>query len=382
MNNEPLMRIIDSIHRSALDEKLWPTTLLEISDLLQGTTAALLHHQINGDLHGNVAAAARLWPEAAALYNQHYASLDPWAIALSRQGRLDRDFIVTSEQLVPFDELRRTEYYADFARHYDLVRNVGVGVATVPGLATTLSVLRPEFAAPFGEEERRLVAVLQPHLRTAFATHRQLIAAESRAHYLEATLERLSAAVLVLDAGGRVVFANAAARDLNKTGNRFNFDRHGVRGANPRDTTRIRQLVFQTLAIREHASFQGGDVVQLETSFSAPGLIVWAVPLLGGDSTPAESSRAAIVLFVSDPAQFTGPSAKSLQQIFALTPAEARLAVELIRGKTLSEAARRLGVTRHSARWTVKQIFRKTETASQSQLVARLLTTWSGPFLR
>ena len=50
------------------------------------------------------------------------------------------DFLFTSESLVPCSQLRRTEFYNDFSRYYDIAGNVGFGVATEPGIATTVTL--------------------------------------------------------------------------------------------------------------------------------------------------------------------------------------------------------------------------------------------------
>jgi DNA-binding CsgD family transcriptional regulator len=57
-----------------------------------------------------------------------------------------------------------------------------------------------------------------------------------------------------------------------------------------------------------------------------------------------------------------------------MTRAEARLAVRLGTGQSLRAAASRLGITYGTARSRLTQLFRKTNTQSQPQLVRLLLT--------
>jgi DNA-binding CsgD family transcriptional regulator len=59
-------------------------------------------------------------------------------------------------------------------------------------------------------------------------------------------------------------------------------------------------------------------------------------------------------------------------QWFALTPAEARLAVALAAGQTLQDYAALRAVSLNAARFLLKGIFRKTGATSQAQLVATL----------
>lgn len=72
----------------------------------------------------------------------------------------------------------------------------------------------------------------------------------------------------------------------------------------------------------------------------------------------------------------TGPSmvAEPLANLFALSPSEARLAVTIINGATLSAAATALGITEETARNYSKRIFAKTGTHGQSDLIRAALT--------
>ena len=63
-----------------------------------------------------------------------------------------------------------------------------------------------------------------------------------------------------------------------------------------------------------------------------------------------------------------------LRRHFGLTPAEARLALHLVAGETLRSAEVKLNITYESARTSLKNIFRKTGTCRQAELVIVILT--------
>ena len=67
-----------------------------------------------------------------------------------------------------------------------------------------------------------------------------------------------------------------------------------------------------------------------------------------------------------------------LQRHFSLTPAEARLALHLVAGETLRSAEVKLNITYESARTSLKNIFRKTGTCRQAELVIVILTALPG----
>ena len=56
-----------------------------------------------------------------------------------------------------------------------------------------------------------------------------------------------------------------------------------------------------------------------------------------------------------------------------MTPAEAALALEILTGRGLQEASRRLHITLSTARTHLAHIFHKTNTRSQAQLVRLIL---------
>jgi DNA-binding CsgD family transcriptional regulator len=64
-----------------------------------------------------------------------------------------------------------------------------------------------------------------------------------------------------------------------------------------------------------------------------------------------------------------------LRASFALTEAEARLAALLAAGEELRAAAAKLGITYGTARARLAEIFQKTETRRQGELIKLLLTT-------
>ena len=76
----------------------------------------------------------------------------------------------------------------------------------------------------------------------------------------------------------------------------------------------------------------------------------------------------------------TGPvNSNYLRMAFGLTPAETRLASELVDGAGLGEACTAIGVGKETGRTHLSAIFSKTGTSSQAQLAAllsRVFANW------
>jgi DNA-binding CsgD family transcriptional regulator len=84
------------------------------------------------------------------------------------------------------------------------------------------------------------------------------------------------------------------------------------------------------------------------------------------------------VLLVDDPHDDAAPAQADLySRAFLLTPAEARLAVHLASGASLTEAADAFGVTHNTVRAQLRAVFDKTDTHRQTELVRLLQTSRS-----
>src|SRR5690606_33744115 len=82
----------------------------------------------------------------------------------------------------------------------------------------------------------------------------------------------------------------------------------------------------------------------------------------------------AAAMVVSDPDSVSEPAATALARLFELTPALARLAAALAAGRTLAEYAESASITQGTARWHLKELFARTGTSRQADLVRLLLS--------
>ena len=119
-------------------------------------------------------------------------------------------------------------------------------------------------------------------------------------------------------------------------------------------------------------------MLQLSSAPGRPSLVlpllavVAAVAIFVVDTiTPLDIAVA--VLYVSDLEAHTLPRSEALRSLYALTSAEIELVELLCDGCSLEEAAEHRGVTMNTARSQLKQIFFKTNTSRQSELVRLVL---------
>ena len=82
---------------------------------------------------------------------------------------------------------------------------------------------------------------------------------------------------------------------------------------------------------------------------------------------PGPTARACVM--ITDPAASRQVNIQPLAQIFALTPVETRLVAQLVQGRNVQEAARALHLKVETVRTYLKQVFQKTGTHRQVELV-------------
>jgi DNA-binding CsgD family transcriptional regulator len=86
-----------------------------------------------------------------------------------------------------------------------------------------------------------------------------------------------------------------------------------------------------------------------------------------------QQSGPCVAVFISDPDQRDSASQHILGELFSLTPAEARVAILLARGLSLTEISNAQNISPHTARAQLKSIFAKTGVSRQAELVRMVI---------
>jgi DNA-binding CsgD family transcriptional regulator len=82
--------------------------------------------------------------------------------------------------------------------------------------------------------------------------------------------------------------------------------------------------------------------------------------------------RPAAIVFIKD-SRAALPSREHIQLLFDLTPAQAGVAQEILRGDGIQAVAGRLGISPATARTHLLEVFHKTGTSRQAELVRVIL---------
>lgn len=182
----------------------------------------------------------------------------------------------------------------------------------------------------------------------------------------EGVVEMFPMAVLIADADGVVRLGNSRGRALLTARQALFLDPLGrVRLSDRAQDTRL----YQTI----RGVQEGNDV---DCALAAPRqedgvpLSVLVVPVGSGTGGAARG----VTLFVSDPEAPPAIHPETLEGLYGLTVAEARLVIALVLGQTLDAVATTTGTSPNTLKNHLKAVFRKTGATRQAELMKLVLT--------
>jgi len=185
-------------------------------------------------------------------------------------------------------------------------------------------------------------------------------------------MNALSQAVFVVDVKGCVLLLNRLASQFVARKDALTIFNGVLRAASPSDTTALHRSIARA---GQPAGGNGGGAAQAlrlqRPSGNGPlPVLVTALP----EMRWAQPNRPAAAVFVGDPGQELETDPGRLRHWYNLTGAEARVAALLAQGRTVEEVAELLGVQPNTVRVQLREVFAKTGTTRQAELV-RLLTS-------
>lgn len=371
MRPESLQGLTEAIYDAAADPGVWPQVMRQMRQVFRtnAETFYFLDFETRRVRSVHLSGVSDDWYRDFA---QCYFTPDnPWCI---HSKRLHRPGVVrTNERLMRLTGdpqiLRRSVYYNEWMRPQGFEHSLGNTLLADHGTIANVTLLRPPDLPTFQPHEvaafERISRELERAMRLA-ARFEALAGMQAAGLHL---LERLPEAALLLDAQGRVLHANAAARALLLHRDGLTLRSGRLIAALASEQPRLdRALRLQDDA----ATCTGGRDLVLRRGTGRRCFALSVTPLSGG-RTQYFAAGPARLLTITPLPDARAVAADALHDLYGFTPAEARLARALADGSGLREGAARCGITHETARSYLKALFRKTGTHRQAQLVARLM---------
>jgi DNA-binding CsgD family transcriptional regulator len=280
----------------------------------------------------------------------------------------DRDLFTPDE--VAFRDLR--ERLAQI--HLGAFMSVGI---PLPGDERLALVLHRDLddRHDFNADDESFACALTPHLRQAIQLSGKIDAAASHAQELEAAIDRVRCGLVLCEPDGRVCWSNQAAQHV--------FARHDVvwtsferlTAASAMETATLRRMIAEAARDEEALSKPHDRILVLGRDLAVAPVHVMLQPVSRATCSSGRAARARVLVMLSTPGTAPELPAALIGPLFALSPAESRLAAALCRGQTVDDYARVAGVTVGTARFQLRQVLAKTQVTRQSDLIRKVCSS-------
>lgn len=193
-----------------------------------------------------------------------------------------------------------------------------------------------------------------------------------RVDALASALDQSDVGVLLLDRRARIVFENREATTLLDARDGIRRRNRTLGASSLADAVQLQVAINHVLACGEDSDSPDdcATVVALHREGGRRPLLVSATAAHG-----EIGGEVAVMVSLFDPEHDLRPLMEPACTLYGLSPAETRLACLIAHGESLADAAKALRIREHTARSYLKQIFIKTDTNRQADLVRLMLTS-------
>lgn len=358
--------LIDLLYNAATDSSLWEAFLARYGELLGAQNTSLIVQ--NDDKSFGFAATSGVDPETQRLYDEYYWKTDEW---LKRcQNKIRPGIIFVGEQFCPEAELLKSEFYNDLLRPSDDLFHEFAGfIPSQQGTIAIITSLRSRRRGPFSTHQLQSLKVLMPHLQRALRISQQFSRLEGRGRMLEKSLDLFSAGVAFLDAAGLPTYINRQALQLIERADGLGIKGKRLYATDAKAEPKLAAAI--KLAVACSPDRGQSDTVTIARGTGRRPLSIFVTTFRIESRHGVAQSAAALI--ITDPERNITSQWDALSGIYHLTGAECRLAVNMAEGMTLQDMSERFGVTVHTLRTQLQNVFAKTSTSRQADLVRLLL---------
>jgi DNA-binding CsgD family transcriptional regulator len=360
-----LLSLVDKVYAAALDPTRWSDFMGALSGVLRGP--GIFFVQDVSNTQANVFEYSEFDDAFIKSYAEFYASRNPWLPRIDASA--GSGTIVTSESLLDPADYEATEFYNDWMRPQGQYHMIGGIVHKERTVGTNISFVRPPRVGPLTDQEITLFELLLPHISRAVDLHRRLAVLTLQREVGLAALDSLELGALLVDPGARVLFANRVAERL--IGDGLVLRAGVVSATRPAETLQLHRLIAEAARVGARQFARPGGRLAVSRRSGAPVAVLVCPMRLGDARFPIDIPTA--LVFLAEPERAAPPDERVAQLVYGLSAAETRLLRDLLAGSTLNEAAVGEQVSLNTIKFHLKQLFAKTGTHRQSDLLSLVL---------
>ncbi|MGZ6588625.1 MAG: helix-turn-helix transcriptional regulator [Solirubrobacteraceae bacterium] len=235
---------------------------------------------------------------------------------------------------------------------------------------TSLAIATVKRSDRFDSADRiALINGLVPHLQQALRLRGRLEELDHRSGDLAAAGEAVGHGIVIVAAGRRSVYINSAADSILRSNDGLRIHRGCLEADASRADAQLQVGVARALN-PDSRDIWGGSFLCPRPSGRRP-FVVHVAPIDPTTVATPQDGRAIIVII--DPEGQPEPPATLLRRLYGLTRSEADVALLVMRGEGLKPIADELSVSVNTVRTHLQNVFDKTGTSRQAELVRLLI---------
>ena len=376
------LKLLDLLYDAALDPERWPAFLDALPGSFDGATG-IIHVSDTAPNSQPISVSFGHDSGFAASLASYYADLNPYPAIGFHKLPIGR--VVHSADYLPVEAVEDSEFFNDWMKpqkmHPDhlalLLRNDrGLALLGVAPRASNYAGRRQSYA--------KRLQLLAPHLVRAIEMNRVMSAARRAEVSSNTVLDSLGSATFLLGASGRLLVGSAQAEALLRVGKVVELGPFKVLRAVKSDEDMELSAAIGRCTTEPVST--SGRPLRLTSRATGQAYVAWVVPLQPVRShAPSRrfelfsrlAERPAVLVMLASAEKGIDIPADTIQAIFRLSTAEARLVNALVRGRSLAEYAAGAGLSRNTTRNQLASIFIKTGTTRQTELVVMVVRTLS-----
>ena len=294
-------------------------------------------------------------------YVNHYMAIDP-RLCIITQGHVGewlRCSDVNSENFV-----KHNEFYQDFLLYYGARYSMVGRLYEDEAQYTSIGALRATNQQPFGDAEKRAAQRFESHFQRVLRLQKHTHALQTKAELGAMAIDALALSMLIVDNKNRILHLNSSAEKLlsQRTGGLQSKAGH-LSCVNLSIKTQLTNLI--TAATFEPAT---GGAMFLQ---DAENYKLFVVPLPAA-SEFSKTWQIPLALILVMESSKNVSTLQFIGTLYNLSPAELRVVSSLLEGKSPEQYAQLTGVSMNTVRTQLKNVFKKTNTHRQSELIAML----------
>ena len=345
--------LADRIYEAAVVPELWPDVLGEMSSAVGGDGAVLF---TANRVQTGWTTSPDLRDTFMEFVRDGWAAINPRPVRL---GAANHAGFVRDSDFFSEEEMNTDPVYG-YYRKKGLGWATGTMLDTPSGDFIVFSFERAHAKGPVPIEIVQQFDQLRPHLaRSALLTSRLGL---ERAKAMAAALQSLGLPGAVLRGGGRVLAVNDGLERLMPSLLQDRRERLHL-------TDAVADALLEEVLARR--SLAGGPIsvnsIPVAATEEHPPMILHLLPVRGAANDIF--SQATSLLVVTPVDRAVVPTAKVLQGLFDLTPAEARVARGISEAQTVEALALSAGVSIETVRSQLKTVLSKTGLSRQQELI-------------